>query len=342
MMRFSLVFLALAAPAFAECPGGADPIFACRLGNSEAAELCLIDDTVRLRMGAEVTQPSQEISMPLALMPYRSTGIARSGEDFSYATFYQGHRAVTVGLDRDIDMASVTIGSPFELEPERDHSCFAEGLVDNFARLDRAMMSIGRAAPVVAAQPVTGDCGPVQALGPADWHEDKDISLIHIAPDDTATEVLFVEDLVRVCGDPVDDWLPVRFLSTGFNCDLDQPDAPGAVCSSGWVHASQLKATSVDERPQALACQAGGLRFAMVRADNGVVSVMNEEMDLRLQPGNGALSTEDTGKSQILRLNAQLSMMVDYNSLALTVDHIEQGIERGQCAAVDLTSILGE
>lgn len=340
MKRLSIAFVMLAAPALAECPGGADPIFACSLGNSEVAELCLIKDTVRLRMGADVNQPSREISMPLALMPYRSTGIARSGEDFSYATFYQGHQAVTVGLDRDIDMASVTIGSPFELEPELDHSCFAEGLVDNFARLDREMMSIGRAAPVVAAQPVTGDCGPVQALGPADWHDDKDISLIHIAPDDTATEVLFVEDVVRVCGDPVGDWLPVRFLSTGFNCDLEKPDAPGAVCSSGWVHASQLTATSVNDRPQALACQTGGFRFAMVRADNGVVSVMNEEMDLRLQPGNGALSTEDTGESQILRLNDQLSITVDYDSLTLTVHHIEHGVQTGQCVVVDPASFI--
>ena len=342
MKRVSIAFAVLAAPALADCPGGAEPVFSCSLGNAEEVELCLINDTVRMRMGADVNQPSREISMPLALMPYRSTGIARPGEDFSYATFFQGHRAITVGLDRDIDMASVTIGSPFELEPELDHSCFAEGLRDNFARLDSAMTAIGRGAPVVASKPVTGDCGPVQALGPADWHEDKDISMIHIAPDDTATEVLFVEDVVRVCGDPVDDWLPVRFLSTGFNCDLDQPDAPGAVCSSGWVHASQLTATSVDERPQALACQAGGFRFAMVRADNGVVSLMNEEMDLRLQPGNGALSTEDTGESQILRLNAQLSMTVDYETLTLLVRHIENGDHKGRCVAVDPASILGE
>ena len=93
MKRLSIAFVMLAAPALAECPGGADPIFACSLGNSEVAELCLIKDTVRLRMGADVNQPSREISMTLALMPYRSTGIARSGEDFSYATFYQGHRA---------------------------------------------------------------------------------------------------------------------------------------------------------------------------------------------------------------------------------------------------------
>lgn len=337
MKRFSIALALLAAPAFAECPDKADPIFACSLGNHENVELCLVDDTVRLRMGADVSQPAQEISMPVALMPYRSTGIAHSGEDFSYATFYQGHRAVTVGLDRDIDMASVTIGSPFELEPELDHSCFPEGLVDNFARLDSAMAAIGRAAPVVAARPVTGDCGPVQTLGPADWHEDKDISLIHIAPDDTATEVLFVGDVVRVCGDPVDDWLPVRFLSTGFDCNLEEPDTPGSVCSSGWVHASQLAAKSVDERPQSLACQAGGFRFAMVRADNGVVSLMNEDMDLRLQPGDGALSTTDTGESQILRLNEQLSMTVNYATLTILVRHTEQGEQSGQCVVLEIT-----
>lgn len=338
--RISLLFAVLAGPALAECPGGADPVFFCSLGNSEDVELCLIDDEARLRMGFDVSEPLQEIIMPLALMPYRSTGIARSGEDFSYATFYKGDHALTVGLDRDLDMASVSIGVPSDLEPEVDHSCFAEGLVDNFARLDGAMMAIGRVAPVVAAQPVTGNCGPVQALGPADWHDDKDISPVHTSPNGTVTEVLFVEDLVRVCGDPVDDWHPVRFLSAGFDCALAEPDAPGAVCSSGWVHASQLMTMTTMDRPQALACQAGAFRFAMVRANNGVVTVMNEEMTLRLEPGEGPMSTTDTGETQVLRLNDALFITVDYGALTMVATHAKHGSQTGQCVAIDVNAVV--
>ncbi|WP_092465460.1 hypothetical protein [Donghicola eburneus] len=339
MKQGLVAFLVLAGPAFAECPDGADPVFSCSLLNSDDVELCVIGGDLRMQMGFDLDDPSLEISMPLALMPYMSTGIAKSVEDFSYARFFQGNRAYTVGLDRDLDMASVSVGEPSAYLPDADHSCDAEGIIDNFPALDQMMIGIGRRAPVVAARPVENVCGPVQSLGPADWHDDQDVSPIHIQPKDTVTEVLAVDDHVRVCGEAAGDWYPVRYLSDGFNCSLKDPDAPGAVCSSGWVHASQLEQTETDERPQALACQAGGFRFAMVRADNGVVSLMNESMSLRLPPGDGELSTTDLGGTQILRINSKVQLTIDYQALTVVAAHSDQGEQAGECVVVDAEEI---
>lgn len=339
-MKQSLVaFIVLAGPAFAECPNGADPVFSCSLLNSDDVELCMIGDDLRLQMGFDLDEPSLETSMPLALMPYMSTGIAKSGEDFSYARFFEGNRAYTVELDRDLDMASVSVGEPSAYLPDADHSCVAESILDNFSALDRKMSDIGRSAPVVAARPVANECGPVQSLGPANWHDDQDATPIHIQPDDTVTEVLVVGDHVRVCGEAAGDWYPVRYLSDGFNCSLTDPDAPGAVCSSGWVHASQLVSAEMDQRPQALACQAGGFRFAMVRAENGVVSLLNESMNLSLRPGNGALSTTDLGATQVMRINSKVQLTVDYEALTIVALHSDQGEQKGECVVVDAEAI---
>lgn len=342
MRRFSILFVALCGPAWAECPGGAEPVFACSLLNSDDVELCVVGDQLRMRMGFDVDDPAEEVFMPLSIMPYMSTGMAQSGEDFAYAKFFQGDRAYTVGLDRDLDMASVAVGSPIDYIPDVDYSCSDDGLIDNFAVLDVLMNKLGRRAPVVAAQPVGADCGPVQTLGPADWHDDKDVSPIHIQPKDTVIEVLFVDDRVRVCGPPVDGWFPVRYLSDAFNCDLSDPDVPGAVCSSGWVHRSQLEASPNASRPQALACQAGGFRFAMVSAENGVVTVMNEELSIRLEPGDGPKTAEDLGNVHRLRLDSELELVIDYEELTVEASHLVHGTQSGQCAVVDTSAILSK
>lgn len=341
MKRFAILFSALCGPAWAECPGGAEPVFACTLLNSDDVELCMIDDKVRMRMGFDVDDPAEEILMPLSVMPYLSTGIAQSGEDFSYAKFFKGDQVYTVGLDRDLEMASVSVGSQIDYLPDSDFICSEEGLIDQFPMLDAAMKQIGRSAPVVAAQPIGGECGPIQTLGPADWHDDQDVSPIHIQPQDTVVEVLFAGDQARVCGASVDDWYPVRYLSDAFSCDLNNPDAPGAVCSSGWVHVSQLAPIEAEQRPQALACQAGGFRFAMVRAESGDVTMMNEGLTLTLSPGNGPRTTTDLGDEQLLRVDDKLVLQIDYSDLSITATHSDLGEQLGQCVEIDIDEVLG-
>jgi hypothetical protein len=73
------------------------------------------------------------------------------------------------------------------------------------------------------------DCGAILALGPAEWMQDKEVSPIHLGPEEVTTEVIQVDQNVRVCGAPVDGWQGVRFESYGFECDLSAPNAIGAV-----------------------------------------------------------------------------------------------------------------
>ena len=91
-----------------------------------------------------------------------------------------------------------------------------------------------------------------------------------------------------------------------------------------------------------MACQVSGFRFAMARAETGVVSMMHEETNLRLQLGEGELSITDTCESQSLRLNEQFSIMVDYGNLSALLRYIENGDQKGQCVVVDPAAILSE
>ncbi|WP_254868563.1 hypothetical protein [Phaeobacter sp. HF9A] len=276
-------------------------------------------------------------------MPYLSTGIAHSEEDFSYIRFYEGKRVFTVGVDRDLEFASVALGMAYDALPSNEVACNPDAIVDTFQVLDQFAQTTGRVAPVVSVPEVSPDCGPIQTLRPAEWMDDKDVSPIHLGPGEVTTEVIPLDQNVRVCGAPVDGWQGVRFQSYGFECDLNAPDAIGAVCSSGFVRLSQLPEISAPasevSRPQALACQAGGFRFVMVRADNGAITIENDQLRLTLPPGSGPGTTSDTGSEQVMRVNDKLTLSLSHETLALQASHSEQGQQSGLCVPVDLSDV---
>ncbi len=336
-------FAACAAPAFAGCEGGGTQVFYCDTENASRVQVCLQNDTVQFRGGPDLSDPVYDLSMPVQFMPYLSTGLAQSEEDFSYIRFYEGKRVFTVGVDRDLEFASVSLGLAHDFMPANEEACNPDSIVDNFHVLDQFAHTKGRVAPVVSVPEVSPDCGPIHALRPAEWMADKDVSPIHLGPEEVTTEVIPVDQKVRVCGAPVEGWQGVRFQSYGFECDLNAPDAIGAVCSSGYVRLSQLAEISGPaselSRPQALACQAGGFRFVMARADNGAVTIENEQLRMTLSPGSGPQTTTDTGSEQVMRLNGKLTLSVSYETLELNVSHSEQGQQSGICVPVDLSEV---
>ncbi|MDE4140678.1 hypothetical protein [Phaeobacter gallaeciensis] len=337
------MLIAAAAPAFSDCGANGTQIFYCDTENASRVQVCLHDETVQFLGGPDLADPVYDLSMPVRFMPYLSTGIAQSEEDFSYIRFYEGRRVFTVGVDRDLELASVSLGLAHDFLPSNEEACNPNTIVDQFQVLDQFARSIGRVAPVVSVPEVSPDCGAVLALGPAEWMQDKEVSPIHLGPEEATTEVVPVDQNVRVCGEPVDGWQGVRFEAYGFECDLNAPDAIGAVCSSGFVRLSQLPEISEQalalSRPQALACQAGGFRFAMVHADNGTITIENEQLRLTLPPGSGPQTTTDTGSEQVMRLNAKLTLSLSHETLELNVSHSEQGQHSGNCVPIDLGEI---
>ena len=346
MKRFLLTatLAVSAAPAFADCGPNGTQVFYCDTENASRAQVCLQEDeTVQFLAGPDLSNPVYDLSMPVQFMPYLSTGIAQSEDDFSYIRFYEGKRVFTVGLDRDLEFASVALGLAFDYLPANEEACNQDSIVDNFQVLDHFALTRGRVAPVVSVPEVSADCGPIHALRPAEWMDDKDVSPIHLGPESITTEVIPVDQNVRVCGAPVDGWQGVRFQSYGFECDLNAPDAIGAVCSSGFVRLSQLPEISEQapppSQPQALACQAGGFRFVMVRADTGAVTIENDQLRMTLQPGSGPQTTTDTGSEQVMRLNDKLTLSLSHETLDLNVSHSEQGQQSGICVPVDLSEV---
>lgn len=334
---------ACAAPAFADCGSDGTQIFYCDTENASRVQVCLRDETVQFLGGPDLSRPVYDIDMPVRFMPYHSSGIAQSEEDFSYIRFYEGKRVFTVGVDRDLEFASVALGLAHDFLPSNEEACNPDTIVDQFQKLDLIARSMGRVTPVVSVPEVSSDCGVILALGPAEWMDDKEVSPIHLGPEQITTEVVPVNQKVRACGAPVDGWQGVRFQSYGFECDLNAPDAIGAVCSSGFVRLAQLSedsdAAPEQARPQALACQAGGFQFVMVRADNGSVAIENEQLRLILSPGSGPQTTTDTGFGQIMRLNAKLTLSLSHETLELNVSHSEQGQQAGVCVPLDLGDV---
>ncbi|MCG7571986.1 hypothetical protein MHM39_00230 [Phaeobacter sp. CNT1-3] len=332
-----------AAPALADCGTDGTQIFYCDTENASRVQVCLRDETVQFLGGPDLSSPVYDISMPVRFMPYHSSGIAHSEEDFSYIRFYEGKRVFTVGVDRDLEFASAALGLAHDFLPSNEEACNPDTIVDQFQKLDLIARSMGRVSPVISVPEVASDCGAIHALRPAEWMDDKEVSPIHLGPDQITTEVVPVDQKVRACGAPVDGWQGVRFQSYGFECDLNAPDAIGAVCSSGFVRLSQLSegpdAAPEPTHPQALACQAGGFRFVMVRADNGSVAIENEQLRLTLPEGSGPQTTTDTGSEQIMRLNAKLTLVLYYETLKLDVSHSEQGQQSGICVSIDLSDV---
>ena len=343
MKRYFIVasFAVCAAPAFADCEGGGTQVFYCDTENASRVQVCLQNETVQFLGGPDLSDPVYDLSMPVQFMPYLSTGIAQSEEDFSYIRFYEGKRVFTVGLDRDLEFASAALGLASDFLPANEEACNPDSIVDNFQVLDQFALTTGRVAPVVSFPEVSPNCGPIHDLRPADWMEDKSVTPIHLGPEEITTEVIPVDQNVRACGAPVEGWQGVRFQSYGFECDLNAPDAIGAVCSAGYVRLSQLAEISGPaselSRPQALACQAGGFRFVMARSDNGAVTIENEQLRMTLSPGSGPQTTTDTGSEQVMRLNDKLKLSVSYDTLELNVSHSEQGQQSGICVPVDLS-----
>ena len=190
-------FAACAAPAFADCEGGGTQVFYCDTENAFRVQVCLQNDTVQFRGGPDLSDPVYDLSMPVRFMPYLSTGIAQSKEDFSYIRFYEGIRVFTVGVDRDLEFASVSLGLAHDFLPANEEACNPDSIVDNFHMLDQFAHTTGRVAPVVSVPEVSPDCGSIHALRPAaEWMEDKDVSPIHLGPEEVTTEVIPV---IRKC-----------------------------------------------------------------------------------------------------------------------------------------------
>ncbi|MDF9301087.1 hypothetical protein P5P81_00420 [Tritonibacter mobilis] len=77
----------------------------------------------------------------------------------------------------------------------------------------------------------------------------------------------------------------------------------------------------------------------MARADNGAVTIENDQLRLTLSPGSGPRTTTDTGSEQVMRLNDKLTLSVSYDTLELNVSHSEQGQQSGICVPVDLSEV---
>ena len=110
----SAIFALSAAPAFASCGDGGTQIFYCETENASRIQVCLRNETVQFLGGPDLSDPVYDLSMPVRFMPYLSTGIAHSEEDFSYIRFYEGKRVFTVGVDRDLEFASVALGMAYD------------------------------------------------------------------------------------------------------------------------------------------------------------------------------------------------------------------------------------
>jgi len=74
-----------------------------------------------------------------------------------------------VGVDRDLEFASVSLGLAHDFLPANEEACNPESIVDHFQMLDQFAHTTGRVAPVVSVPEVSPDCGPIHALRPAEW-----------------------------------------------------------------------------------------------------------------------------------------------------------------------------